>query len=228
MEKAIIFDFDGTLTKDSPNIWKQIWKTLGYDMSRDSYFATLFKQFISKEITHDEWTNLTRDKFIERGFDKDTFTALASQTHLIDGANQTLKGLKQRDCSINILSGGVDQVIRRTLKSNVSFFDYIQSNKFIFGTDGKLKDIDATDYDFEGKAVFIKMFCEKHDISPQQVCFIGNGDNDEWAHKSGCRTICINAEDTDDNNKSIWHQTLGTIDTLEKVLPVVDEIYKDN
>ena len=30
--KAVIFDFDGTLTERRGNLWKRIWKELGHDI----------------------------------------------------------------------------------------------------------------------------------------------------------------------------------------------------
>ena len=36
--KAVFFDFDGTLTCKSPNIWKSIWEELGYDTGAGSEY----------------------------------------------------------------------------------------------------------------------------------------------------------------------------------------------
>jgi FMN phosphatase YigB (HAD superfamily) len=60
-------------------------------------------------------------------------------------------------------------------------------------------------------------------LKPEEICFVGNGDNDEYAHLSGCKTICINPEETDGNNKTLWHTTLNNVTNLTQLL---DEILK--
>ena len=61
--KAVVFDFDGTLTYKSRNVWKAIWQDLGYDISKESYFAQIYMAFIRKEISHQKWCYLTCEKF---------------------------------------------------------------------------------------------------------------------------------------------------------------------
>ena len=64
---AIVFDFDGTLTYDSPNIWKRLWKDLGYSTGTGSYFSCLFIQFMLGKINHKEWCDLSCEEFMKKG-----------------------------------------------------------------------------------------------------------------------------------------------------------------
>ena len=66
--KAVIFDFDGTLTEKKGNLWKRIWKELGHDTGPDSYYVSLFKRFMDGNITHKEWCDLALVTFQEKGF----------------------------------------------------------------------------------------------------------------------------------------------------------------
>lgn len=68
--KAVIFDFDGTLTEKKGNLWKRIWQSLGYDIGSDSYYVSLFKRFMSGNITHKQWCEFTLEAFKEKGFNK--------------------------------------------------------------------------------------------------------------------------------------------------------------
>ena len=44
--KAVMFDFDGTITKSNGNIWKELWNDLGYFTGQES----LYKCFIIGHI----------------------------------------------------------------------------------------------------------------------------------------------------------------------------------
>ena len=64
MIKAIVFDFDGTLTKRNQNIWKMLWEACGYTTDKQSLYAKLYvKHVITKEITRKQWFDLTCEAF---------------------------------------------------------------------------------------------------------------------------------------------------------------------
>ncbi len=65
IHKAIVFDFDGTLTlKMEPHLgnttWEKVWVRLGYDVKE---CARYFKAFRKNEITHEEWCEITAEYF---------------------------------------------------------------------------------------------------------------------------------------------------------------------
>ena len=154
MQKAVFFDFDGTLTYKSKNIWKAIWKSLGYDTSKDSYFAKLFVDFMSNKITHQEWCNLTCEAFTEKGMNLNVLNELVKEIKLINGATETFKTLKENGYSLHIVSGNIIDVIEKVLGENVKYFDSINANDFYFNNNNELTYIKGTNYDFEGKAKF--------------------------------------------------------------------------
>lgn len=221
MQKAVFFDFDGTLTYKSKNIWKAIWKSLGYDTSKDSYFAKLFVDFMSNKITHQEWCNLTCEAFTEKGMNLNVLNELVKEIKLINGATETFKTLKENGYSLHIVSGNIIDVIKKVLGENVKYFDSINANDFYFNNNNELTYIKGTNYDFEGKAKFIEQYKETTGAIAKNLYFVGNGDNDEWAHLSGCHTICINPENTDHNNKIKWHKTIDNVNDLRDVLPFI-------
>ena len=221
--KAVFFDFDGTLTTKSPNIWKAIWKECGYDTSKDSYYANLFKMFIDKKITHQQWCDLTCEKFREAGFNEEMLYKLAGNIKLIDGIDETLEVLNQYGYCMQIVSGNILPVIERALGRRVDYFESINANKMFFDKSGVISKIQGTNYDFEGKAKLIDKFKQQTKSAAEDLFFVGNSSNDEWAHESGCKTICINPEETDSTNTTKWHICKGDVQSLTEILPLINE-----
>ena len=216
--KAVFFDFDGTLTYKSHNIWKAIWKKCGYGTDANSYFAQLFRDFMANKITHQEWCDLTFDEFKKANFDEESLVELAKDIRLIDGVGETLKTLKANGYHLFVVSGNIVSVIDAVLGDKKQYFDGIMANEMFFEETGVIGRIKGTNYDFEGKAKFISEFRERYDVPAKNLYFVGNGNNDEWAHLSGCNTICINPEETDSQNNTKWHKCVGDVDNLTNIL----------
>lgn len=70
-------------------------------------------------------------------------------------------------------------------------------------------------------AKYINEFKAYTGIPSSELCFVGNGDNDEWAHLSGCKTICINPENTNANNIWKWHSSKIGVKNLNEILPEI-------
>lgn len=223
---AVMFDFDGTLTYKSPNIWKAIWQNLGYDTGSGSYFSQLFIRFMTNDISHQKWCDLTCEAFRERNLKLEMLKPIISEIKLIEGAEETFKILKSSGISLHIVSGNFDMVMREVLGDKVKYFDSINGNKINFDSNGNVISIKGTNYDFEGKAMFINEYKEKTGTNATNICFVGNGDNDEWAHLSGCKTICINPENTDISDTTKWHSALQNVTNLQQVLPELLHLQK--
>ena len=217
--KAIMFDFDGTLTTRGLNFWKKIWIELGYDLTdKTCEYYTQFEDYLSKKITYQEWCDQNTESFNNKNFNVDLITKLASTVELNNGFESFIKTLKNNNISLHIISGNFVEVIEQIIGENTKYFDSINANRLDLNPDGTLKCIIGTNYDFEGKAQFILEYKEKHNLKPEEICFVGNGDNDEYAHLSGCKTICINPDKTDGTNKTLWHTTLNDVTNLNQLL----------
>ena len=218
--KAVFFDFDGTLTHKSKNIWQKIWSRLGYDLGEGSLYRKLYEDFITKKISHQQWCDLSLAEYKSKGMNLSILNELTKDITLIDGAVETFKKLKQQGFSLHIVSGNIFQVIKMVLGDNIEYFDSIVANEFLFDDEDNLAYIQGTKYDCEGKAEYVKEFCNKTSSNSQDMYFVGNGFNDEWVHMSGCKTICVNPDDTDKNNTTMWHKVLY-IDNLTELLPYI-------
>lgn len=215
--QVVVFDFDGTLTstKSTQTTWETIWVNLGYDIT---VCQSLHQRYDRKELSHEEWCNITEEKFKERNLDKSTVEKIAKQIHLLPGVRQTFQELKQKDIKIYIISGSIHHIIRVALGSLTQFIDSIKANEFRFDEQGLLTQIIGTDYDFEGKASFISKIASELRISPKDILFVGNSVNDRFAFTSGARTLCINPKLTDPSNVEIWNDCIQTCNNLKEIL----------
>lgn len=219
--KAVIFDFDGTLTVEQFNktTWEQLWISLKYDISE---CQKLHRQFDEGKISHAKWCALTEEKFTERHLHRDTLLAIAKQIRLIDGLEETFEYLQSRDIKIFIVSGSIMLIIKTVLKDYLGYIEEIKANRFDFDPDGYLTRIVGTQFDFEGKAKYIERIAEELEISPKDILFVGNSLNDRFAYYSGAKTLCINPHLTDMTDKVVWHAGIQTCRNLTEIKQYLD------
>lgn len=220
--KTIIFDFDGTLTYNSPNIWKAIWQKLGYNTDSDSLYAQLYASFVNNSISYQRWCDLTCEAYIKGGMNDNILKDLSNNIRLIKGAEFVFQTLKSKGCSLHIVSGCIASAIRNVLGDNVKYFDSINGSEFQFDDKGLLIYIKGTKYDFEGKAKFVTEHIARTGTSPRDIYFVGNSDNDEWVHLSGCNTLCINPDNIDEKNTTKWHKIICDVSDLRQILDEFD------
>lgn len=206
--KVIVFDFDGTLTyKDGlHSSWEKIWVYLGYKVQDCLKYYDLFK---AGKISHQQWCDLTCEAFKKKQLTQGTLESISKEIQLMDGVKEVLYKLKnEHHLKLYIVSGSILQLIELVLGDNIdNYFDGYKANIFIFHTNNKLAKIIGTEFDFEGKATYIKKIAqEEHIDSMSEILFIGNSDNDEYVYRSGAQTLCFNPVQTHSNNRKIWHR----------------------
>ncbi len=220
--KAVFFDFDGTLTHKGQNVWKRIWERLGYDIGKGSYYRQLYKNYMDNKITHQQWCDLTCEAFMKRGMTRQMLKEVASEIQLLGGVRRTFIKLKRQGFKIFIVSGNIIEVIEDVIGSAVNNVDVLMANVFVFDDEGKLTRIAGTSYDFEGKAKFIEEFKTKTNSNANDLYFVGNGGNDEWAYLSGCHTICINPDGANFEDNTKWHAVVDNVTDLEQIMPFIN------
>jgi HAD superfamily phosphoserine phosphatase-like hydrolase len=219
--KAVVFDFDGTLTEpaDHSTTWEKIWVALGYP--RETCFE-LHKRYQRDEFDHEKWCEITFDAFKAAKLRQKDIVEIANGISLIPGVAETLQKLSDSDIKLFILSGSIKSIIRLVLGDLYDRFDEIAANELVFDASGDIAGIKGTAYDFEGKAVFIKRIIEDYDLSPSDVLFVGNDCNDVFASQSGARTLCVNARFTDPSNEEHWTYAIGEMLNLDQILRFVE------
>lgn len=215
--KVVVFDFDGTLAdpNSSKTTWQRLWLSLGYDLK---ICKELHTRFDKKEITHQEWCDLTAQYFIARRMDREHLKTVATGIARIEGLHDTLLKLHENGLQLYIVSGSIKEIISIVLGDDAKFFRDISANEFIFDKDNLLCRIKGTDFDFEGKADYIKNLSNKLAISSKDILFIGNSFNDAHVYKSGARTLCVNPTLTNSHNRKYWHDSIDEMNNLTEIL----------
>lgn len=222
-KKAVVFDFDGTLTKPyfGYNTWETIWTELGYPVE---YCEKYHRMFSNKEITHDEWCEITEKYFKEKNLTKNIIVKAAERAELLDDVYEVITYLKSKGMLLYVLSGSIKQYIELVLGKNITdCFVEIKANRFIFDSQGKLEGIIGTPYDFEGKARFVNKIMIDKKLSPKEIIYIGNSFNDEFVYESGVETLCVNPQGTDYYDGKIWHNYIRNVKSLKDILPFVEK-----
>ncbi len=217
--KAVIFDFDGTLTQEPKGLtcWNWIWKYID-DMESSKF---LYNQYTTKKIDFKAWYDLTIDIFKDKGVRREYLTDIASKMKLMPGMCETFKQLHENGIKIFVLSGGIKQIIEDTLKRNNSgqFVTLIETYNFIFDKDGKLVGYDSPkSHNIENKNEFIDIVKQEYKLRGEDILFVGNSRNDENARRSGVRTLCINPDGTNGNDKAIWNYSIENCENLTQIL----------
>ena len=167
-------------------------------------------------ISHKEWCAITCEKFQQKNITEKHLKTVSEDIVLLDGVKDVLELLKKKGIKLYLASGSIKQVIEYVWGKNIDYyFERIESNIFRF-KDGNLKEIKGTEYDFEGKIELIREIKKIQKLnSVKEILFVGSYNNDEFAHKSGARTLCLNAKLTNPHDKNSWQDTFTVSDYKE-------------
>lgn len=219
--KVVVFDFDGTLThvKNNRTSWELIWLYLGYTLND---CGSLYRQFMNKEFDHQEWCDRTARFFSQKNLKSSDMEKIAQNIRLVDGTIETLRFLKGKGIKLYICSGAMDDLIDTIFKIDErNLFEKIECNRFSYDRNGYLKSIQGTQFDFEGKANFIRKIIDENEIQPEECIFVGNSDNDIWAHESGAKTLVVNPHKINGMNRTEWKYYLEKMDNLKEIIPFI-------
>ena len=218
--KVVVFDFDGTLTISHNNYttWEKIWLYLGYEVNE---CAELHRQYSIAEITHKQWCTITEKKFQSNKLNSSDVDKIADEIKLIDGASEVISELYNLGIRLYICSGSIKPIIKRILGDLYYKFIDVKANDFIFDSQGYLKAIIGTKYDFEGKSDFLSQIMKDNRVSAIETLFIGNSLNDEWAHQSGAMTLCVNPSMTNPDHPFQWTYCIRNMINLNEILKFV-------
>ena len=221
--KAVVFDFDGTLTVGrTNNVWKMLYLKLGYDIGEGSNYRNSFLSFKNKKYDYASWVEVNKNDFVNARLNKEIFNKVLEEITLINGLEKTLKTLSEKGIKLFVLSGNMKYSIEHVLGNLSKYFTEISANEAVFDDNGNLTNLIATKYDFEGKADFIVKVRGELGLKPEEITFVGNGSNDIWAYKSGARTICINPKDADEDKSEKWTKVLPNVKDLSEILEYID------
>lgn len=223
MLKAIVFDFDGTLTQNrkGSNCWQEVWKCID-ELSYDDF---LYQKYARHEIDIKQWFDLVIERFKEKNVELKNLHNIAKTIKLLPGVYQTFKHLYDDGVKIFVLSGGIRQIIDKVLKRAKvdKFITSIQTYDLIFDSHDKLTGYTHPDHNLENKNQYIEQLKQKYNLKNSEILFVGNGANDEAVCLSGVDTLCINPDGTDFSNKNIWHNAIENCENLTQIIKYCDK-----
>lgn len=224
--KAVIFDFDGTLTKpgSTRTTWESLWQALGYE---DNECGLLANRYFRNDITHSEWCQLTLEKFKERRLTYDMVVRVAGSISLIPDLDECLSEISRLGIPSYIVSGSIWDVVRSALGHRVQHFKRIEANAFGYNPDRTLGTITGTRFDFEGKGDFAREVARELKVSVSDILFVGNSINDVHVKSSGARTLLVNPHFTAPSDTSAWDFYIPRMTSLLKILPFVDSSWEE-
>ena len=221
--KAIVFDFDGTLTKSrkGSNCWYEVWKYID-DLEYDDFLYSKYKR---KEIDDETWMKLIIKRYKEKDVQRVYLHEISKKLELLPETRETLKKLYENGVKIFVLSGGIKQIIEDVFKREKvdEFITAIETYDLIFDNNGKLINYRRPSlHNLENKSEYIELIKNQYNFKSEDILFVGNGSNDEMVYLSGARTLCINPDDTDSSNKTIWHHQIENCENLSEILKFCD------
>lgn len=217
--KIVIFDFDGTLTlvEKGSSTWLKMWTEID-DLETDSYFFSLFE---SGKINHTQWFEMIVRHLSKRKISESVFVNVSKKLNLINEIENTFKFLFNNGVSIYILSSGIKNIIIHTLDYLKKYISSIEAYQFNIDENGLVVGGTSPNFINEEKNLFVQSLINENNLSPNDIIFFGNGANDECVSKTGVKTICLNGDDTDENDKKYWNASIRT-NTLKDILQFID------
>ncbi len=217
--KAIVFDFDGTLTKSrkGSNCWYEVWKYMD-DLDYDNF---LYDKYKRKEFDDKKWFELIIERYKQIDVRREYLHEISKSIALLPGTYETLEQLYKFDIKIFILSGGIRQIIEDTLKREKvdKFITSIETYDLIFDENGKLLGLKRPNlHNPENKNEYIDLIKKEYNLNSDEILFVGNGANDEKVYLSGVNTLCINPDDADIKNTKVWHNGIENCENLTQIL----------
>ena len=202
--KLVIFDLDGTLTKER-SIWEYIHKQLGKWYG----FAEEYQhQFLAGNISYEEFCE--RDAQVWKGMKVDELLEIVKRVPFHTGVDELINYLKQKGLKLSMVSSGLSLLTHWVYQKYG--FDYSVSNDLLHENGiltGKVK----IQVYFDQKAEWVKKILKQFEVKPEEVIAIGDskGDMDMFqmvgysiAFNSSCQdldqiaSVCIQSQNLKD------------------------------
>ena len=218
--KAVIFDFDGTLTRGGEGScsWARVWKALG-DEETDNKFYGMFAR---GEIDDPTWMRLIEERYKELKMPKSLLDGLAEKIELMPGLEKTLKHFYDNGVKVYVVSGGVKNLIDIKLEPFKKFITRIEGYQFNF-KNGIFCGFKETKDCLDDKHKYVDVIKHENNIVGDDILFVGNGANDQTVYLSGARTLCINPDDANYKNSKYWNFYIEKCENLFEITEFLEK-----
>jgi HAD superfamily phosphoserine phosphatase-like hydrolase len=184
--RVIGFDLDGTLLRGYEFSWTLVWNYLNVP---EAIWKEARRRYLNGEMSYREWCEHDYNHMRQRGLRRQDFKQITSTVQPTKNLRAALQLLRSEGFVLAIISGGIDAFVAEKLSDTRELFDYICINKLSYDDQGIINGIEATPFDFEGKAVALEAICKRHGFSLAEAVFVGEAHNDAFAAKAAGLSI---------------------------------------
>jgi phosphoserine phosphatase len=209
--KLVIFDLDGTLTKER-SIWEYIHKELGkwYGFAEEYQ-----KKFLAGEVSYDRFCEL--DAEVWKGMEVEALSKIVQSVSFHPGVDQLIDHLKQKGLKLAMVSSGL------SLFSNWVHqrygFDYSVSNDLLH-ENGVLTGKVKIQVYFDKKAKWAEKILKQFGVKPEEMIAIGDSRGDLELFRMAGLSVAFNSSCRDlDQMASVCVQSQNLADVIP-ILPI--------
>lgn len=187
---GVIFDIDfiGNDRRVGISSWALLLDKIGlrheYDKSKQKFLNNGFPSYL-------EWSDEVCKTLKKHKLTKDKFIEVINSKTFMEGAEETLRKLKEKGYKTALISGGFQELARKAQKSlNLDFA--IGSCELLFDKNGCLKSWKLTPCDFEGKGKYFEEIASRFGFLPSECAHIGDEVNDIPVFQKAGLSIAFN------------------------------------
>jgi HAD superfamily phosphoserine phosphatase-like hydrolase len=202
--KVVAFDLDGTLLRGDDFVfsWERVWRALNVSPAVQNELRRAYRRKAgedpsprSRVAAYRQWCEKAVEHFRKRGLTRNRLSEIAAPLRLTHNCRETLQQLRQHGMVVGIISGGIDTFLLDRFPDYRDFVDFAFINQLKFADSGVVCDVDATAYDFEGKADALRVMCERAGCDESETVFVGDHFNDESVMLSAALSIAYPPHD---------------------------------
>jgi len=207
--KLVIFDLDGTLTKER-SIWEYIHKQLG---KWDGFAEEYQKKFLAGKISYGRFCELDAEAW--KGMKVKEVLEIVRRVPFHPGVDGLIGHLKQKGLSLAMVSSGLS-LLSNWVHQRYGF-DYSVSNDLLC-EDGILTGQVKIQVYYDKKAAWVKKILKQFRVKPEEVIAIGDSRGDMDMFQMAGLSIAFNSSCKDlDQMASICVQSGNLLDIIPKL-----------
>jgi phosphoserine phosphatase len=207
--KIVIFDLDGTLTKER-SIWEYIHKQLGkwYGFAEEYQ-----KKFFAGEISYDRFCEL--DAEVWKGMKVEALSKIIQRVPFHSGVDELIGHLKHKGLKLGMVSSGLS-LLANWVHQRYGF-DYSVSNDLLHenGTlTGKVK----IQVYYDQKAAWVKKILKQFGVKSEEMIAIGDSKGDLDLFRMAGLSVAFNSSCKDlDQMASVCVQSENLADVIPQL-----------